>query len=1119
MPNNLSKNNLDSIFINAPVGIIIVDANLVISSVNETALQFELLEASSTDELIGLKIDSFPLFNTERFKNDLQELKERIPFEAELSTKLTLDGNEISVIVKAAPNFEGNVFTGAIFVIEDFKIPLTFTDDKVIKNELFNNFIKSISDYFVITNGKGEIIYSPPAGSLKSYNEIFNKKYHSIKQIFGGEHKDEITELFSEVIAKEEPVYSQCINDNIDTSIGFQLNFIPIIDKLKKLNYVFVLFQDVTKTYEKIKNLENEAKELRTYQSIASTILEAIIAFDENGIISFWNNAATRVFGLSKIETFGKFIGNIIEDFSENNFDKIIKDLKENKRFETKIQFNLHGITRIISIKMALSEEDDTKSVVALCSNITDRENLEKALRNSEETFRNIVTNTHEYLCTYTLDGKITYCNPSFLNEFGYTEIELEDKEIASLIDIDAIENSDFDLNTPISNNGEDIELILVKKNGEKIFVDANFTFVSDLQGNARYYIAVFSNITEKKKREHELRLIRTVFETANEGIILTQNGKITLANIACANLFGYDSIEEILNLNSVEFIDKKDKARAEEDLLKYSKDDKQHKVIYEGIKRNGDIITIEKGIKRFSASKNEYIIESYIDVTQEQKAQNTLEKYRTITENIDDAIWTLEYQDEKPSKFFISPSIYEITKYIDDEFIRDIRLWTNIIHPDDKKETLSKLKRVLKDRVRQQVELEYRILGKQGSLIWVRNKLNFVRNDFGEIEKIFGLLSDITLNKKNEEKARKITEELKVLSESKDRFISIVSHDLRTPFSSILGFTDILLMDDGITEEKKKQYIGFIQDSAHNMLKLVNSILDWTRLQTGRIDYVAERLDVLTIANNSIQMLSGNAIKKDIKLYSTIEHEAFVHGDRNLLLQVLNNLISNAIKFTQTGGEIVVSAESLIDKKVIQFRVRDTGVGISEDDIAKLFSVDAKYTTEGTAGEKGSGLGLSLVKEIVNKHGGEIHVESEMGIGTSFVFTIPISSTNILLIDSSPTDTILYKKLLNNIMPNYQVSTASNGVEGFKIIKESLPAIVITDHNMPELSGFQLVRNVLDSDLKYKPPIIVLSSDITPDIKSEYEELGVEFVFKKPVDLTVFKNAIEKLLQKALVT
>jgi PAS domain S-box-containing protein len=1119
LPNNLSKKILDSIYINAPVGIIIVDANLVISSVNETALQFELIEASSTDELIGLKIDSFPLFNTERFKNDLEELKERIPFEAELSTKLTLDGNEITVIVKAAPNFEENVFTGAIFVIEDFKIPLTITDEKVIENELFNNFVKSISDYFVITNGMGEIIYSPPPGSLKSYNEIFNKRYHSIKQIFGGEYIDEITELFNEVIAKEEPVYSQCINDNIDTSIGFQLNFIPIIDKLKKLNYVFVLFQDITKTYEKIKNLENEAKELRTYQSIASTILEAIITFDEKGIISFWNNAATRVFGLSKIETFGKFIGNIIEDFSENNFDKIIKDLKENKRFETKIQFKLHGITRIISIKMALSEDDDTKSVVALCSNITDRENLEKALRNSEETFRNIVTNTHEYLCTYTLDGKITYCNPSFIKEFGYTEIELQEKEIASLIDIDAIENSDFDLNTPVSNNGEEIELILVKKNGKKIFVDANFTFVSDLQGNARYYIAVFSNITEKKKREHELKLIRTVFETANEGIILTQNGKITLANIACADLFGYDSIEEILSLNSLEFIDEKDRARAEEDLVNYSKDDKQHKVIYEGIKRNGDLITIEKGIKRFSANKNEYIIESYIDVTKEQKAQNTLEKYRTITENIDDAIWTMEYKDDNPSKFFISPSIYEITKYIDDEFIRDIRLWTKIIHPDDKKNIISKLKRVLKDRVRQQVELEYRILGKQGSLIWVRNKLNFVRNEFGEIEKIFGLLSDITLTKKNEEKARKITDELKALSESKDRFISIVSHDLRTPFSSILGFTDILLADDGITEEKKKQYIGFIQESAHNMLKLVNSILDWTRLQTGRIEYVAERLDVLTIANNSIQMLSGNAIKKDIKLYSTIEHEAFVHGDRNLLLQGLNNLISNAIKFTQTGGEIVVSAESLIDKKVIQFRVRDSGVGISEEDIAKLFSVDAKYTTEGTAGEKGSGLGLSLVKEIVNKHGGEIHVESEMGIGTSFVFTIPISSTNILLIDSSPTDTILYKKLLNNIMPNYQVSTANNGVNGFEIIKESLPAIIITDHNMPELSGFQLVRNILDSDLKYKPPIIVLSSDITPDIKSEYEELGVEYVFKKPVDLTVFKNAIEKLLQKALVT
>jgi len=386
----LSNVMLDNVFMNAPVGIISVDANLIINSANETSLQFELVNVNSVAELMGLQFDSFSVFNTPTLKNNLQELKNGNPFEAELSNKLTLDGNEITVILKAIPQFNNNIFSGAIFVIEDFRIPLSLTNDKVFENELFNYFVRSISDYFVITDIKGKIIYSPPIDSIKSHSEIFNKNYNSIEEIFGIEYQEIISNLFTESISRKESIFSQGINSNIDNSIRFQLNFIPILDKFKKINYVFVLLENITDTFIKIKNLENEAKELRTYQSIASTVLDAIIAFDQNGIITFWNNAATRVFGYSKIETFGKFIGNIIEDFNVDYFNKIIESLKENNLFETKIQFKVNNITRIVSIKMALSEDDESQSVVALCSNITEREYLEKALRNSEETFRNI---------------------------------------------------------------------------------------------------------------------------------------------------------------------------------------------------------------------------------------------------------------------------------------------------------------------------------------------------------------------------------------------------------------------------------------------------------------------------------------------------------------------------------------------------------------------------------------------------------------------------------------------------------------------------------------------------------------------------------------------------------
>ncbi len=180
-------------------------------------------------------------------------------------------------------------------------------------------------------------------------------------------------------------------------------------------------------------------------------------------------------------------------------------------------------------------------------------------------------------------------------------------------------------------------------------------------------------------------------------------------------------------------------------------------------------------------------------------------------------------------------------------------------------------------------------------------------------------------------------------------------------------------------------------------------------------------------------------------------------------------------------------------------------------------FKVESKFTSEGTSGEKGSGLGLSLVKEIIEKHGGKIWVETEYGKGSDFRFTLPIASADILLVDDSKTDKLLYSKILKNITPEYNVKIASNGKEALEMIHDSPPALIITDHNMPEMNGYDLVQAIKRSDLKIKPHVIILSGDITINEMDDYNRLGVEFVFHKPVDLSLFKHAVEKSLKEGL--
>jgi len=378
-------------------------------------------------------------------------------------------------------------------------------------------------------------------------------------------------------------------------------------------------------------------------------------------------------------------------------------------------------------------------------------------------------------------------------------------------------------------------------------------------------------------------------------------------------------------------------------------------------------------------------------------------------------------------------------------------------------------------------------------------------------------LVSDVTFRKRAEEELKKSTQNLIKLNETKDRFISIISHDLRTPFSSILGFTDLLANDEELSDDERKQYVKYIQESSRSMLALVNSLLDWTRLQTGRIKFEPQKLDISKIIADSINALSGMAIQKGIEVTSSLTNPIYLFVDKSLINQVFNNLISNAVKFTNKGGSVHIFSQAIPSSRFIRFIVKDSGVGIKEEDLSKLFSVDSKFTSEGTAGEKGSGLGLSLVKEIVEKHGGSISVNSEYGVGTEFIFTLPIASSNILIVDDNKTDRLLYSKILKNITPEYEVEVASDGREALQKVISSPPALVITDHAMPGMNGYEFVLELKKMDIKGKPPVIVLSSDIDRAVVNDYTELGIEFVFHKPVNIASFKLAIEKSLQKGL--
>lgn len=243
-------------------------------------------------------------------------------------------------------------------------------------------------------------------------------------------------------------------------------------------------------------------------------------------------------------------------------------------------------------------------------------------------------------------------------------------------------------------------------------------------------------------------------------------------------------------------------------------------------------------------------------------------------------------------------------------------------------------------------------------------------------------------------EKLKESESKLKELNATKDKLFSIIAHDLRSPFNAILGFSDLLT--NNINEhniEENKKFIEQINNTAKFTLNLLDNLLTWAKSQTGQIEFKPQNIILSEIIQESIEGSEASASIKGISINCSQSKDFEVYADPNMLQIILRNLISNAIKFTYSNGKIDVQAIKTPTK--IEITISDNGMGIKEEVKNKLFELDSNITTVGTKKEKGSGLGLILCDELVKKHGGRIWVETELGKGSDFKFTLPFDRSN----------------------------------------------------------------------------------------------------------------------------
>lgn len=679
-----------------------------------------------------------------------------------------------------------------------------------------------------------------------------------------------------------------------------------------------------------------------------------------------------------------------------------------------------------------------------------DRKRTDQALQESQEASKVVISNLPDIVIVHK-KGRIVFVNKTAVNFSGYSEEELMDRPVLDFIPEEKREFvAEVITKRSLGRTLPDYETEIVTKSGQRkttIIRGAQIFYQKEPAT-----LIVLIDVTERNQNEAKLTKFKQAVEWSSEAIFITDpDGTISFINPEFTKLYGYTEQEVAgkvtprilksgLHVPAVYsgFWEKLlNKQPVQGELVNRTKDGRL--ITIEGsassiLDENGNIIGY-LGIQRdISDRKGSEKIKSALYKISE--AVNTTSDLNTLYSKLHEII-----KDLMPAENFYIAVYDPINEMLSFPYFVDeydppqqskkvgkglteyvLRTGQGILIDEEQDFALRSLGEVevLGTPSKIWLGVPLKVLDKITGVMVVQDYEN--PNAYGEKEKeiltfvseqiasaiykktveqeLLEYTTDLQTHKylleQRTEELTSLNEQLenseKELQESlaeKDRFFSIIAHDLKSPFNGLMGFTNLLMQDfEQFSTEEVKNFITHINSSVKNIYNLIENLLDWSRIQTGRMEFNPEALSLPGQIKPVFSLLKNNAITKGIKLEQKISKDLAVYADEKMLHCILQNLISNAIKFTNPDGKITITAKR--DDGNIKVSVMDTGIGIPPNALDKLFKIDSNLSTEGTAHEKGTGLGLILCKEFIEKNGGTIAVESKLNKGTTFSFTLP---------------------------------------------------------------------------------------------------------------------------------
>jgi PAS domain S-box-containing protein len=718
----------------------------------------------------------------------------------------------------------------------------------------------------------------------------------------------------------------------------------------------------------------------------------------DNPII-FCNHAFEKITGYKISEAIGKncrFLqGPDTSKEAIQNIRDAISNLEECKVILINYKKDGTKFWNELSISPVLDERGNLKNFVGIQTDITDRIEAEDTLKRSEQKIRTIIENLDNGIVLTDEEGIIIEWNKKQEEILGIKARDMLGKYLWEIPYLKMLKNHE-EIKQDIINQlttGERADKIIEyiinnPENGRKII---NVKPVSIKTEKGFMLCSIVRDITKQLNDEEEIRKLSRAVETSPSGILLAdRQSKIVYVNPSTVTMGHYKDETEILGKSFFNFTDDKGKQILNEKILPAILSGKKWNGELLVYKSNGQTIPIELScaMVNHDIGQPKYLLAVFNDISERKSVEHALkhseEKYRNVINNIKEVIFQT---DETGLWTFLNPAWEEITGFSVEESIGVNFL--DFVHPEDRERNLKLFEPLIKQE-KEYFRHSVRYLTKQGDFKWIEVFARLTLDKDGNIIGTSGTLNDVTKRIKAEENIKQSLEKEKELNELKSRFVSTISHEFRTPLTSMLASSQLLQRYyNKWPEEKKMNTLKRIENSVIYMNEMIDDVLTLNRAESGRLIFNPAKIEIVSIAKVILEEINMIASPGHtfVTEFSQEKIEAFV--DEKLIRHIISNLLTNAVKYSPNGGKIFFSISRCT--KELEITIEDEGIGISEEDQKKLFQPFFRGSNIETI--TGTGLGLSITERAVKLHNGTIIFSSKLNEGTTFRINIPLDN------------------------------------------------------------------------------------------------------------------------------